>query len=163
MVYKFTTQVCTFFLRSQSLSKMSNGSNSKLLKLKIVRLTRNVVFWPKNWWKVQGMYSLIGLTLLEGTQLLTMGFLRDWHEGYFSRMKLNFPKFNVCHFIRFENEFLRDMNALNVREANVLTRVSEYMPEIIDYVQKIIDNGFAYVSDGSVRKFIMPCSVSKFQ
>ena len=31
-----------------------------------------------------------------------------------------------------------------------MTRVSEYIPEIIAYVQRIISNGFGYVADGSV-------------
>ena len=33
---------------------------------------------------------------------------------------------------------------------DVLTRVSEYVPEVVVYVQKIIDNGYAYESNGSV-------------
>ena len=33
---------------------------------------------------------------------------------------------------------------------DVLTRVSEYVPEIVDYVQQIIDKGLAYESNGSV-------------
>lgn len=32
----------------------------------------------------------------------------------------------------------------------MLTRVSEYVPEIIEYTKKVIDNGFAYDSNGSV-------------
>ncbi|KAK0159588.1 hypothetical protein PV327_010684 [Microctonus hyperodae] len=50
----------------------------------------------------------------------------------------------------WENEFHKDMDLLNVQRPNVLTRVSEYVPEIIDYIQKIIDNGLAYESNGSV-------------
>ena len=34
------------------------------------------------------------------------------------------------------------MEALNVLPADVLTRVSDYIPEVVDYVQKIIDNGY---------------------
>lgn len=33
---------------------------------------------------------------------------------------------------------------------NVLTRVSEYIPEIISYIEKIIENGFGYQANGSV-------------
>jgi cysteinyl-tRNA synthetase len=50
----------------------------------------------------------------------------------------------------WEQEYFKDMEALNVRAPDVQTRVSEYIPEIIDYVQKIIDNGYAYAADGSV-------------
>jgi cysteinyl-tRNA synthetase len=49
-----------------------------------------------------------------------------------------------------QREFLEDMDALGCRRPDVLTRVSEYMPEIIGYVQGILDNGMAYESNGSV-------------
>jgi cysteinyl-tRNA synthetase len=42
------------------------------------------------------------------------------------------------------------MSSLNVKPPTVTTRVTEYMPEILDYIQKIIDNGFAYSINGSV-------------
>ena len=42
------------------------------------------------------------------------------------------------------------MEKVNVRAPDVLTRVSEFIPEIVDYVNKIINNGFAYVSNNSV-------------
>ncbi|VDK85534.1 unnamed protein product [Onchocerca ochengi] len=52
---------------------------------------------------------------------------------------------------KYENEFLHDMACLNVLPPTILTRVSEYIPEIIAYVEKIIDNGYGYVTkDGSV-------------
>lgn len=50
----------------------------------------------------------------------------------------------------WEADFMEDMRALNVLPADYLTRVSEYVPEIIAYVEKIIGNGFAYESEGSV-------------
>ncbi|CAH1954638.1 unnamed protein product [Acanthoscelides obtectus] len=50
----------------------------------------------------------------------------------------------------FEAEFHKDMQALNILPPNVLTRVSEYVPEIVAYIQKIISNGYAYASNGSV-------------
>ncbi|KAM8968371.1 cysteine--tRNA ligase, cytoplasmic isoform X1 [Sarcophilus harrisii] len=50
----------------------------------------------------------------------------------------------------WEAEFHRDMEALNVLPPDVLTRVSEYVPEIVHFVQKIVDNGYGYVSNGSV-------------
>lgn len=51
----------------------------------------------------------------------------------------------------WETDFMQDMKFLNVLPADILTRVTEYIPEIIEYVQKIIDNGYGYaVEDGSV-------------
>ena len=51
---------------------------------------------------------------------------------------------------RFENDYFEDMKALNIELPDVITRVSEYVPEIIAYIQKIIENGYAYESEGSV-------------
>lgn len=54
------------------------------------------------------------------------------------------------HAAKYEREFLEDMDALGCRRPDVLTRVSEYVPEIIAYVQQIISNGMAYEANGSV-------------
>ncbi|KXZ56656.1 hypothetical protein GPECTOR_1g591 [Gonium pectorale] len=54
------------------------------------------------------------------------------------------------HARKYEREFLEDMDALGCRRPDVMTRVSEYMPEIVAYVQRIVDNGMAYSSNGSV-------------
>src|SRR5262249_31607878 len=51
----------------------------------------------------------------------------------------------------WEADFLEDMKRLGVLPANVMTRVSEYIPEIVAYVQGIVANGFGYVTEeGSV-------------
>uniref|UniRef100_A0A182R5E9 Cysteine--tRNA ligase, cytoplasmic n=1 Tax=Anopheles funestus TaxID=62324 RepID=A0A182R5E9_ANOFN len=50
----------------------------------------------------------------------------------------------------WEDAFHKDMTALNVLQPDVLTRVSEYVPQIIVYIEKIIANGLAYEANGSV-------------
>jgi len=51
---------------------------------------------------------------------------------------------------KYELEYISDMKALNVLMPDVFTRVSEYVPQIIKYIQGIIDKGYAYASNGSV-------------
>ncbi|ETP41613.1 cysteine-tRNA ligase [Phytophthora nicotianae P10297] len=50
----------------------------------------------------------------------------------------------------WEKSFLEDMAALNIKTPTVITRVSEYVPEVVEFVEGIIKNGFAYESNGSV-------------
>ncbi|PFH37612.1 cysteine-tRNA synthetase (CysRS) [Besnoitia besnoiti] len=50
----------------------------------------------------------------------------------------------------WEKEFFNDMAALNVRLPTVVTRVSEYIPEVLSLIQRIEKNGYAYESQGSV-------------
>ncbi|PAV86186.1 hypothetical protein WR25_05337 [Diploscapter pachys] len=51
----------------------------------------------------------------------------------------------------YEKEYFADMTRLHILPVDVLTRVSEYVPEIVQYVQRIIQNGYAYqTTDGSV-------------
>ena len=42
------------------------------------------------------------------------------------------------------------MEALNIRLPTVVTRVSEYVPNVIPFTEGIIKNGYAYESNGSV-------------
>ncbi len=37
------------------------------------------------------------------------------------------------------------MKALGIKDPDVLVRVTEYVPYIVEYVQQIIDRGYAYV------------------
>ncbi|KAH7647605.1 cysteinyl-tRNA synthetase [Cryptosporidium bovis] len=50
----------------------------------------------------------------------------------------------------FEAEFFEDMKRLNVKLPDVVTRVSEFVPEIIEFISKIISRKYAYESEGSV-------------
>ncbi|XP_053680120.1 cysteine--tRNA ligase, cytoplasmic [Anopheles nili] len=50
----------------------------------------------------------------------------------------------------WEDAFHKDMAALNVLQPDVLTRVSEYVPQIVTYIERIIANGLAYEANGSV-------------
>ncbi|KAH3668692.1 hypothetical protein OGAPHI_002446 [Ogataea philodendri] len=51
----------------------------------------------------------------------------------------------------WERKFDEDMAALNVLPPSVTTRVSEYVPEIVEFVEKIVEKGYAYATpDGSV-------------
>lgn len=50
----------------------------------------------------------------------------------------------------WEAEFHKDMTALNILPADVITRVSEYVPEIVDFIKGIIERGLGYEANGSV-------------
>lgn len=54
------------------------------------------------------------------------------------------------HSAIFEAEYLADIKALGIKTPDALTRVTEYVPEIVEMCEKIIANGFAYESSGSV-------------
>ena len=51
---------------------------------------------------------------------------------------------------KYEDLFFEDMKRLNVQYPNQITRVTEYVPEIIQFIEKLISNNFAYESNGSV-------------
>ena len=50
----------------------------------------------------------------------------------------------------WETEYFDDMRRLNVELPDVITRVSEFVPEIVKFIEKIISNGYAYEANGSV-------------
>ncbi|XP_052731950.1 cysteine--tRNA ligase, chloroplastic/mitochondrial isoform X3 [Vigna angularis] len=47
-------------------------------------------------------------------------------------------------------EFCRDMITLNCLPPSVEPKVSGHMPQIIDMIEKILNNGYAYIVDGDV-------------
>lgn len=50
----------------------------------------------------------------------------------------------------WEKRFFDDMERLRVRQPDTLTRVTEYVPEIVSFVEQIVSNGYGYELDGSV-------------
>ena len=58
---------------------------------------------------------------------------------------------------KYIKEYYKDAAALNVRKADVHPKVSEHIQDIINFVQTLIDKGYAYEADGDVyfstRKF----------
>ena len=51
----------------------------------------------------------------------------------------------------YEDRFTEDMRSLNVLDPDEITRVTEYVPQIVDFVKKVEANEFAYrTSNGSV-------------
>lgn len=55
-----------------------------------------------------------------------------------------------AHAARYEAEFFDDMRTLGVKDPDALTRVTEYVEQIISFIKEIISNNYAYASEGSV-------------
>eukprot|EP00020_Sapocribrum_chincoteaguense_P003258 CAMPEP_0170746950 /NCGR_PEP_ID=MMETSP0437-20130122/9068_1 /TAXON_ID=0 /ORGANISM="Sexangularia sp." /LENGTH=813 /DNA_ID=CAMNT_0011085707 /DNA_START=41 /DNA_END=2482 /DNA_ORIENTATION=- len=56
-----------------------------------------------------------------------------------------------AHAAKYEKEFFEDMETLGVRLPTAVTRVSEYVPEVIALIENIVSNGYGYATDdGSV-------------
>merc|ERR1719310_2761025 len=50
----------------------------------------------------------------------------------------------------YESDFFDDMARLNVLAPDAVTRVSDYVPEVITYIETIMANGYCYEANGSV-------------
>ena len=50
----------------------------------------------------------------------------------------------------WERKFLEDMTSLGVERPSAMPRVTEYVPEIVSFVETCVSNGFAYEDRGSV-------------
>jgi len=50
----------------------------------------------------------------------------------------------------WEKMYWKDMKNLNVKQPDSITRVTEYIDDIIEFVKVIIKNRYAYVSNESV-------------
>jgi cysteinyl-tRNA synthetase len=80
--------------------------------------------------------------------------LGEWLEHKANERGEPLPEFPnevfQAHADHYEREFSEDMRALHVRPPDVVTRVTEYVPKIVAYIERILANGFAYPLDSSV-------------
>ncbi|GJQ09008.1 hypothetical protein GpartN1_g799.t1 [Galdieria partita] len=51
---------------------------------------------------------------------------------------------------RYEREFWEDLDKLNCLPPTYITRVTDYIPEIINFIEKLVERGYAYEAGGSV-------------
>jgi len=51
---------------------------------------------------------------------------------------------------KYSESYFADMDALNIRRADVYPKATEEIPKIIEVIQGLIDNGYAYPAQGSV-------------
>jgi len=51
---------------------------------------------------------------------------------------------------KYEKSFFDDMDKLNIMRPDIITRATQYIDEIINYISNIQKNGFAYESNNSV-------------
>lgn len=50
----------------------------------------------------------------------------------------------------YEKEHFKDLKALNILKPTISARATDHIPEIIDFIQALIKDGFAYISNGNV-------------
>lgn len=97
--------------------------------------------------------QLFTLCFENATVQLSMAHMKIAHtlmEGVLvQRHYCNMPTSTPLHH-SFEQEFLEDLDALGCRPPDVLTRVSEYIPEIVEFIERVVANGMAYEARGSV-------------
>lgn len=52
---------------------------------------------------------------------------------------------------RYEMEFLHDLEQLGIQRPTLMTKVTQFMPQIMLFIQKLLEQGVAYkTEDGSV-------------
>ncbi|MBU5591719.1 cysteine--tRNA ligase [Clostridium sp. MSJ-4] len=51
---------------------------------------------------------------------------------------------------KYINEYFKDADALNIQRATVNPRATEYIGQIVDFVEALVEKGYAYAVDGDV-------------
>ncbi|KAK3332790.1 tRNA synthetases class I (C) catalytic domain-containing protein [Cercophora scortea] len=86
-------------------------------------------------------------TLFDGAEDILLPYLDSlYKETFDTRDQTPFTDLTQA----MEKAFVDDMTALNVLPPDAVTRVTEYVPQIVKFVEQIVDKGFAYEANGSV-------------
>lgn len=75
-----------------------------------------------------------------------MGDLLDTQKGHSITEQQIFED----HARRYERSFFTDMQRLGIREPDLVTRVTEYVPQVVQFIETIMTNGFAYQGESSI-------------
>jgi len=62
--------------------------------------------------------------------------------------RLGMPALELAN--KYISEYFDDMDALNIKRADVYPRATEEIPKMIEVIQGLVSNGYAYESEGSV-------------
>jgi len=73
----------------------------------------------------------------------------DIDDKIINRMKNEGWDFDIITstFIR---EYLKDVRSLGVKDANFYPKTSDYMPETINFIEKLMNKGHAYIVEGEI-------------
>lgn len=85
----------------------------------------------------------------KGYDLFYLMNITDIDDNIINRAnELNISSFELAE--KFFKLFIKDMDALNVNTVNLYAKATEHIPEIFFQAQTLIENGFAYESNGKV-------------
>ena len=85
----------------------------------------------------------------KGYDLFYLMNITDIDDNIINRAnELNIPANELAD--KFFKLFIKDMDALNVNTVNLYAKATEHVPEIFFQAQALINNGFAYESNGKV-------------
>eukprot|EP01080_Neovahlkampfia_damariscottae_P008420 gene8420-245_t len=118
----------------------------KQLELKINQLKNSKSFSIQNFEEKLSNDSKFAEKKLETTEILEM--IEQLNNMSQNEEKIDDQFSNVAK--HYETLFWKDMRELNVKMPDSITRVTEYIPEIIKFIENIIKRGYAYESNGSV-------------
>ncbi|KFM61338.1 Cysteine--tRNA ligase, cytoplasmic, partial [Stegodyphus mimosarum] len=129
----------------KALLASTDDNDKRTMLLKIIESTENALKNAENTQLTENEHQEVLKHLLSSSRDI----LSDWLDEKEGKNVCDNSIFSSLP-AKWEEAFYEDMDALNVLQPDAVTRVSEYIPEIISYVEKIIQNGFAYESNGSI-------------